>query len=95
MAKKNDETQPYLLTDIGPKDGKKIAEIAKRAKAAQRRKDKAKEQEDIEIDAIRDLIKKSDLKPVDGKIVVRIEGLLITVTPKEDAVKIKEDAEQQ
>ena len=95
MAKKEKPQsvrEPYLI-DVAPKNHKAIAEAAKRCRAAQSRKAKAAEQETVEKDKLLALVKKSDLKPINGKIIFRSEGLLVTMTPREDAIQIKEKSD--
>lgn len=93
MAKKI-KTEPYLIEDVAPKNAEEICKVAKRCRFDKLQKQNAAEQEAIGQDKLRELIKKAGLKPIDGKIIIRAEGLLIEVSSREDAIKIKDESSE-
>lgn len=85
------EEQSDYLIDVRPENIKKISLEAKRYKAAQARKTKAAEEEAVGKHKILQLVKEADLQPLaDGKIRFKADGMLITITPREDAITVKE-----
>ena len=95
MAKATQDVGEQLdLIDVKPKNAKAITTAAKlyRDFMAERQGYLAKEIEQKQI--VLDLIKKSDLKPLaDGKIKFVCDGLVITVTPRDELVQVKEAKE--
>lgn len=80
------------LIDVQPKNANEILKAAQEFKSASFRKSKAKEAEDACKATLLDLVKSAGLQPLDnGVIQVRIAGIVITVTPNEESVKVKEE----
>ena len=82
------------LIEVAPENAKKITGVAKRYRAAQARRIQALDQECNEKQALLALIKEANLKQVDGKIKFRVDGLIITVTPRDELIKIKDESEE-
>jgi hypothetical protein len=99
MAKKKDkeaEMREQLdLIDVAPESAKKIVGVARRYKAAQVQRIEILEQEVNEKQKLLALVKEAKLTPVDGKIKFRCDGLIITVTPRDELVKVKDESERE
>lgn len=95
MARKKTEEQ-LVLIDVGPENAKAIAKEARKYKSAQSTRIEALEQEMAAKIKLLALIKTSGIKPMeDGKIRCHCDGFTITVTPRDELVKVKEDAEEK
>ena len=94
MAKtqKNESVAEQMdLIDVGPKNLKEISSHAKRYQAAMKRRANALTEETHEKQAILDLVKKANLSRLqDGTIKFTCDGMLITITPRDELVRIKE-----
>ena len=97
MAKTKIETgEQGSLIDVQPQNAKEILKAAQEFKKASLKKTKAKEAEDACKATLLDLVKEAGLQPLEnGVIQLRIAGTVITVTPKEDGVKVKEEGEAE
>lgn len=101
MAKKNEIDVKIKspgqkdLSELHGKDERKFIEAAKRLTEADKRRIRAKEQVDVERQNLRELAKKADLKPIDGKIKFKCGGYVIEITPKEDGVKVKGEEKKE
>jgi len=82
------------LIDVGPKNSKEIAQCARRYKEAQSRRLIYLDEEKDEKQKIIELVRKSKLKPLtDGTTKFRCDGMIITIEPRDELVKIKEEKE--
>lgn len=96
MAKrKSSSGEQGTLIDTGPKEPKKIIAAAKRYKAAQRERLAALEEEVAAKKHLLDLVKAENLQPVDGKIQFEADGMIITVTPRDELIRVKENEEPE
>ncbi len=82
------------LIDVAPKNMKEIkpaAQIYQKAKEARQRAT------DKEVDAktkLLNLVKAAKLKPLEGGVIrFRCDGLLISITPRDELIKVKKDDE--
>lgn len=82
------------LIDVAPENAKQIIAIAKKYKAIQAKRISALEAECAEKQNLLTLIKQANLKQVDGKIRFRVDGLIITVKPRDELVTVKEENEE-
>ena len=89
-----EEGEQLDLIDVAPENIKKIISVAKRYRTAQTRRIEALGQEVTEKQNLLTLIKQANLKQVDGKIRFRADGLIITVTPRDELVKIKDETDE-
>lgn len=83
------------LIDVSPENSKKIVGVARRYKAAQAERTAALEREVGEKEKLLAMVKEAKLQPVDGVIRFRVDGLLITVTPRDELVKVKDENEKE
>lgn len=97
MAKSKKESKPSEgeqldLIDVAPKNSKEIVQVARNYKKLQAKRIEILDREVAEKQKLLDLIKDANLQRLeDGKIRFRIDGMIITVTPRDELVKIKEE----
>jgi len=98
MAKQNQEEtsgEQLDLIDITPENMQEIAPVAKKYRAAVRRRLKALDEEKKLKGEMLTLIDEANLSPLDdGTIKFRCDGLLIKVTPRDQLIQVKEEAEE-
>jgi len=97
MAKKKETTagEQLDLIDVAPENAKKIIAVARRYKEAQGQRIEALEREKTEKQKILDLVKEANLKRLDdGTITFKVDGMVIKVTPRDELVQVKDEAEQ-
>jgi len=84
------------LIDVAPENAKEILSCARRYKSAQRSRLAAEKEEVAEKQKLLQLIRQAGVKPVDlsGKISFRCDHLIITVTPRDELVRVKEEDEE-
>lgn len=84
--------EQMALIDVGPENLAAITPVAKRYQAAQQRRAKALKEETAAKEEILALIKDAGLNRLeDGSIRFRCDGMLISVTPRDELVRVKED----
>ena len=82
------------LIDVTPENSQEIIAQARAYKAAQELRIDALEDEVAAKVKLLALIKEANLARLpDGKIRMRLDGYTITVTPRDELVKVKEDSE--
>ncbi len=93
MAKAKQETGEQLqLIDVGPKDGKEIMVAAKSYQKHQTARLKSLEKEMEQKTLILELVKKANLQPLAGGVIkFRLDGMTITIKPRDELVRVKED----
>jgi len=98
MAKKNKEPagEQLDLIDVSPANSKQIIGVARRYQAAQSERIEALVREKAEKQKILDLVKGANLQQLaDGKIRFKVDGMTITVTPRDELVQIKDNSEEK
>lgn len=94
MAKKSAETtsgEQLDLIDVTPENLKKIKPVAKKYKAALRRRMEAGEEEKTLKHQILDMVKEANLQRLpDGSIKFTCDGMVIKVTPRDELVQVKD-----
>ena len=100
MAKRNRKTEEVDgqqdLIDVHPENEKKIIAAARRYKKAQAARIKALDDEVNAKQELLQLVKEADLQRLDdGKIQFRIDGMTITVTPRDELIRVKEEEEKE
>lgn len=91
MPRKKKEAQEQLdLIDVAPENAKEIVKVAKKYKEAMTNRVAWLEKEKAFKAQILELVHKAKLTPVDGKIKFTVDGLTITVTPRDELVQVKE-----
>lgn len=84
------------LIDVKPKNSKEIIATARRYKATQAKRLSYLKDEIAEKQTLLELVKKEKLQPLeDGKIRFRCDGMVITITPRDELIKIKEDGDSE
>lgn len=82
------------LIDTAPENSKEIIRHAKKYKEVQAERIAYLVKEKEEKQILLTLIKEADIKPVDGKISFHCDGYKITVTPRDELIRIKEDGDE-
>jgi hypothetical protein len=83
------------LIDITPENGKAILAIAKDYKKAIAARMRMSEKEVDLKGKLLELIKKENLARLEnGSIRFRLDGMIITVTPRDELIKVKEEGEE-
>jgi hypothetical protein len=82
--------QPALL-DVMPKNAKQIVEAAQLYRKYVAQRQRLLEQETAQKEEVLRLVKAGKLNYVDGKIRFNYEGIIITVTPRDELITIKEE----
>jgi hypothetical protein len=83
------------LIDVTPKHGKAILAIAKDYKKAVAARMRMGEKEVDLKGKLLELIKKENLARLEnGSIRFRLDGMIITVTPRDELIKVKEEGEE-
>lgn len=96
--KKRDEDEIEVgeqmdLIDVKPENLNEIKPVAKKYRAAVKRRMKALEDEIQLKGEILELVKAADLKPLDnGVIRFKCDGMTITITPRDMLVKVKDES---
>lgn len=92
MGKKKKETQEQLdLIDVAPENAKPIIAAARVYKKAQKARLSALKNEIDQKQKVLALIKEAEIKPGEGgKIVFKYDNVLISVTPRDELVRITE-----
>ncbi len=84
--------QQMDLIDVGPKNSKEIIKHARLYRSAQARRVKALQEEIVEKHTILELVKKAKLqRTADGNIKFHCDGLLITIVPRDELLRIKDE----
>lgn len=84
--------QQMDLIDTTPENAKEIVKHARIYKAAQAKRIQALEEEKAEKQKLLELIRDAHLQRLkNGKIKFKLDGYVITVTPRDELVQIKED----
>lgn len=84
------------LIDVSPANGKEIIKQARIYKKAQAERIEALAEEVESKQKLLALVKEANLKPLeDGVIRFRLDGFTITVKPRDELVKVKDDSEEE
>ena len=95
MAKKNKEKQLPLI-DVEPENMKEILGRARLYKEAQTERIAWLVQEKEHKQAILTLVKEAELKPLEnGVIRFHCDGVIISITPRDELVQVKEDSAEE
>jgi len=85
-----------FLIDIHPENSKAIIACAKRYKKAQKIRLDALAEEKKEKVKLLELIRAAEVKPLeDGKIKFKLDGMKISVTPRDELVQVREEDEDE
>lgn len=97
MAKKTKvEAEQLELIDVQPENSKQIINCARAYKAAQTERIAALNDEKKQKEKLLALIEKAHLQRLeDGKIKFKLDGFIITVTPRDELIQVKDENEQE
>lgn len=83
------------LIDVTPENLKGIKPVARKYRAAFKRRVQALDEQTKLKAQLLDMIKGANLGQLaDGTIKFRCDGMLITVSPRDDVIRVKEDTDQ-
>lgn len=83
------------LIDVGPENLKQIKPIAKEYRAAVKARMAAGETEKDLKEQLLAMVKDANLTRLDdGTIRFKVDGMLITVTPRDELIRVKEDDDE-
>lgn len=96
MGKKKLEIEEQLdLIDVAPENEKEIIACAKRYKKFQRERSEALKNEVAEKQKLLNLIEAAELSRLDdGSIKFKVDGFMITVTPRDELIRVKDEGEE-
>lgn len=84
-----------FLIDVHPENAKEILRVAKEYKAAQRQRMKFGEEEAASKAKLLELVKAAKFQPSnDGSIKFSIDGVKISVTPRDELIKVNCDKDE-
>lgn len=91
-----EQGEQLQLIDVGPENLKKIKPVAKKYEAAKRRRMAAGEEESELKQQLLALVKEANLSRLpDGTIRFKVDHMTITVTPRDELVKVKDEDEDE
>jgi hypothetical protein len=95
MAKRGRPGKQLQLIDVEPKNVKKILEIAEEYEEAKRARLKWLDKEKELKQKVLDEVKKADLQTLEGGVIrFKADGKLITITPRDELIKVKEISDE-
>lgn len=87
----DEKGQMDLIPNVGSENGKEILKVARQYQALKTKRIAALEDEVSKKQELLELIHNAGLKPMDdGKIKFTCEKVVITVTPRDELIKVKE-----
>ena len=98
VRRKKDQTEGEQLDliDVSPPNSKEIIKYARIYKKAQAERQEALAREVESKQKLLSLIKEAGLKPLEnGVIRFRLDGYTITVKPRDELVRVKDDSEEE
>jgi len=94
MGRKKKEQEQLDLIDVKPENAKHIVNAARLYKQYQAARLAALKQEIDQKQTILALVKKAKLQPLEGGVIrFKVDGVTISVTPRDELVKVKEDTD--
>lgn len=87
--------QPYLI-DVLPKEAKAVVREARRYKELQSARLAALSKETAQKQKVLELVKAMKLQPLkDGKVRFEHDGVLVSVEPRDELIKVKDKTESE
>lgn len=94
--RKKPKDEQLDLIDVQPENAKEIIKVAREYKEAQRERLAWLKSETDSKQQLLSLVKEAKLKPLEGGVIrFKVDGVLISVTPRDELVKVKEDDEPE
>lgn len=85
--------QPYLIPDVLPENAKQICKVAIEYREAMQARQALSEIQHEHKATLLSLVKDAKLKPADdGTISFEVDGLRITVTPRDELIRVKDSS---
>lgn len=94
-GRKGNSGEQGTLIDTGPKESKKIIAAARKYKSVSAQRQALTAEEVAAKKDLLDLVKQENLQMVDGKIQFEVDGLTITVTPRDELIRVKEKGDSE
>lgn len=95
MEKKKEKTEvgeQMQLIDVSPKKAKPIIAAARILKKLQVARSSAQEKENSQKSKLLNLVEEANIQRLpDGKIKFTYDGVLLTITPKQESISVKEE----
>lgn len=89
---KNEGDEQLELIDVAPENLKKITPIAKAYRKAMRERMAAGKEEEVLKTQLQQMIKEANIQRLaDGRIRFHVDGLLITVTPRDELIQVVDE----
>jgi hypothetical protein len=95
MAKKKTKSAEQMdLIDVQPKNAKAIVAAARKYKEVQRDRLAVLAKEIEQKEKVLALVKEAKLQPLEGGVIkFKVDGVTISVTPRDELVKVKEESD--
>jgi len=94
-TREGNEGEQLDLIDINPENAKEIVAIARQYKKHQAARMEAGSKEKTKKEELKAFIRDANLQPLeDGKYRLRLAGLLIEMTPRDELITVKEEVEK-
>ncbi len=96
MAKENKTEEQLDLIDVHPENAKAIVQAARLYKKFQAARSTALAKEVEQKQEVLRLVKEANLHPLDGgKIRFEYDNVLVSVTPRDELIKVKDKTESE
>ena len=94
--KTQDEAEQGALMEVGPENAPAIKKLARAHKEAQAERCSWLAEEKDRKEKLLAVVREANLTPDgDGVIKFRVDGMTISVTPRDELVRVKEDGEEE
>lgn len=95
MEKQKVDTETGELIDVTPENCKEILSLAKQLQKIQAKRKSLSDDEKVTRHKLIEAVRDAGLQPMEnGVFILKINGMTIMVTPKEENVKIQENGDE-